>query len=315
MKKYINSFVILVVFILLSRCTPKASEKTDILLNKDLIPEGVAYNTNSKSIYVGAIYKQKIIEIQSDGTYKDLITKEVFGDLSPIGIEFVEKSHDLWINLALAPIVNQTNQDRWETGLMRYNVRTNEKEHYIVKDSLRSFFNDLTVLPNDDVIITETANARLFKFDAAKKELEPYIELTNFSFPNGITFYQPKQLLFVSTNEGIVKIDIQTKEQSLLKVAPNINAKVIDGLSFYKNYFIGHQSTKISKFYVNDEFTEITNVEVFDTGKEFDSSTTGEIGSDKYHYIVNSQIKSGIENKKIKPLDSLENVIIRSKPL
>ena len=64
---------------------------------------------------------------------------------------------------------------------------------------------------------------------------------------------------------------------------------------------------------MNDDYTEIIKSEILDSGSEFDASTTGEVANDAYYYIVNSQLSSGIDfkSKSAKPMDSLENVIIR----
>ncbi|MGH1365149.1 MAG: hypothetical protein ACRBF0_16430 [Calditrichia bacterium] len=291
------------------------SVRTIELPKKDLIPEGTAFNETTNSIYVGSIYRQKIIEITIDGEVRDLLGQDLFGELSPVGIEFDDSNHTLWINMALSPVVNQTLAEEWKTGLMAYDIKKKVSWHYLLEDSLPSFFNDLTVLPNGDVIITETANARLFRFDATIQKLQLYANLEETNFPNGITYHEPSRNLFVSTNQGIVKIDMVSKEQTLLNVADGINATVIDGLSLHENYFIGHQSSKITRFYVDKSFTTLTESDVFDSGPEFDSSTTGEVGDGFYHYIVNSQIRSGVENKRIKPLDSLETILIRSKLL
>ena len=78
-----------------------------------------------------------------------------------------------------------------------------------------------------------------------------------------------------------------------------MDAKDIDGLAMYNHVLIGHQSTKVSKFHLNATGDAITKVEVLDSGPEFDSSTTGELDDDgNYYFIVNSQIRSGIDTVK-----------------
>jgi hypothetical protein len=112
--------------------------------------------------------------------------------------------------------------------------------------------------------------------------------------------------------KGIVSVDINT---GLYKLLPsnNIDHIDIDGLSFNADHFIGHQSTKVCRFYLSAERDSIIRSDTLDTGKEFDSSTTGETGNGYYHFIVNSQVQSGIDFKKqeLKSPDSLENIIIR----
>ena len=296
-------------------CREAGNNVSNVLLNeKDLIPEGTAYNETKGSIYIGSIYRQKVVEINGEGNVNDLISKDHFGILSPLGMEFEADRNTLWVNLALAPIINQSSQTQWKTGLMSYNLSNGESKQYHLKDSLKSFFNDLTLLRNGDVMITETANGRIFKFNRKQNRFELFIQLNDFTFPNGITSAEEEDLLFVATDQGIIKIKISSKGIELLETDHDIDASTIDGLSIHKDYFIGHQSTKISKFFFDVNY-KIHDVETFDSGKKFDSSTTGEIGNGSYHYIVNSQIRSGIENSRIKPIDSLETIIIRSRTL
>lgn len=317
-----NILIFLLLWGLLSACkqsTSKNLQKKDHLLTeKDLIPEGTAYNKNTNTIYIGSIYKQKILSILPNGKIKDVFIKDVFDNMSPIGMEVDENTNTLWVNVAAAPIVNQSKSMEWKTTIMAFNLDNNKLiKRYNYINTKQGFLNDITVTNTGDVYATETVSGKVYKIDKTQDTLKPFVDLKGFNFPNGITFYKSKNALFVSTNEGILKIDIATKKITLLETNNNINAKVIDGLAINDNYFIGHQSSKISKFYFNKKMTKIIDVEILDSGNEFDSSTTGELGNGFYHYIVNSQIKSGVNQKEktIKPIDSLETIIIRSKKL
>ncbi|WP_271764837.1 hypothetical protein [Aquimarina algiphila] len=305
--------IVLMILFLLFGCN--VNKRDYILKEKDLIPEGTAFNTETNMIYIGSIYRQKVIGITSKGKIRDMIGQESFGRLSPIGMEMNVSNKILWINMAAAPIVNQSNVKNWETAIMAFDIVNQKikKTYTIEKGETRSFFNDITVATSGDVYTTETMNGKIYKIDKNTDTLDIFIDLEKYTFPNGIVYYNPLNCLFVATNEGILKIELQNKMITLLNTT-NIDTKGIDGLAIYDNYFIGHQSSKVSKFYFNEDISEITKVEVLDSGEEFDSSTTGEIGNGYYHFIVNSQIKSGINQKEktIKPIDSLEKIIIRS---
>lgn len=292
--------------------------KDHIILEKDLIPEGTAFNPKTNSIYIGSIYKQKIVSISGEGLIKDIITKSQFGDLSPLGMEMDKKNDILWVNVAKSPIVKHSNNKEWRTTIMSFDMLTQKliKKYNLIKGEY-IFLNDITLADNGDVYATESMGNKIYKIDKSTDVLMPFIALEGFNFPNGIVFYKKQNCLFVSANEGILKIDIKAKEYSLVKCLDNIDATIIDGLAINHNYFIGHQRTKISKFYFNETITKIHQIETIDSGSEFDSSTTGEIGNGSYHYIVNSQIKSGINRveNKVKSLDSLEHIIIRTKKL
>lgn len=295
-----------------------STPKDIILTEKDIIPEGTAYSTRTNTIYVGSIYKQKIIAISANGNIKNAIPQEVFGDLSPIGMEIDNKNNILWTNVALAPIVNKTGKNEWKTTIMSFDLNNFQliKEYEFIEGE-QVFLNDLTVANNGDIYATESVNRKIYRLDVSTDKLSVFMDLKDFGFPNGIVYYRPQNCLFIATNEGIVKVDVEIKKVELLEAKEGINAKVIDGLAIYDNYFIGHQSSKVSKFFFDEEIKKIVHSEILDSGDEFDSSTTGEVGNGYYHYIVNSQIRSGVDREKnqIKPLDSLENVIIRTKKL
>jgi len=315
-KKYDNEWRIDCVTSTDKSITPYTNDY--IITEKDIIPEGTAYNNKTNTIYIGSIYKQKIISIKSNGNIEDVISQREFEDLSPIGMEVDPKKNILWVNAALAPIVNKTGKSEWKTTIMSFDLSNNQliKKYNFIKGS-QVFLNDLTISQNGDIYATESVNSKIYKLDVLTDDLDVFLDLRNLNFPNGIIYYEPLHALFVATNEGIARIDIEKKEVKLLATEGGIDAKVIDGLAIHKDYFIGHQSSKLSKFYFDKNIETIVRSEVFDSGGEFDSSTTGEVGNGYYHYIVNSQIRSGIdrEENKLKPLDSLENVIIRTKKL
>ena len=175
------------------------------------------------------------------------------------------------------------------------------------------FLNDLTVAKNGDVYVTESMKGSIYYLKAGTDSLQLFLSPAPFTFPNGIKFSDRPGQLFVSTSEGTLKIDVGNRHYDLLKTNKVVNAKDIDGLDFYHGTLIGHQSTKVVRFTLNEKQDSITYSSVLDTGPEFDSSTTGESGNGHYYFIVNSQVRSGIDFVKqaVKPLDSLEKIIIR----
>lgn len=289
-----------------------------ILDEKDLIPEGTAHHPKNNSLLIGSIYKQKILELDQDGNVSTLIPQTEFGDLSPIGLIVDAQRDILWVNVALAPIVNQSKSKDWRTTVYSFdlNSRKKIKEYHLIEGG-QVFLNDITVMSNGDVYCTESVHNAIYKIDATTDTLIHFVTLEGFNFPNGITHCGESDEIFVAVDEGIIKLNLITKEYILLETPEGVNASTIDGLECYKNSFIGHQSSKITRFYYNDNIESIVRAEEFDSGKEFDSSTTGAIGKGVYHYIVNSQIRSGVdrENHRLKPLDSLESIIIRRKRL
>ena len=318
MTKQLYNWNLAIWVLLLIGCTSK-SLKTDFLLNeRDIIPEGVALDKRTGTIYIGSTYKRKIIQIDKDGRQSDFIPQKMEGVWGFVGMEVDEKRGLLWANTAHAnevmPLIDPDSISDWMTNVSVFDIETRELKKQYRLHAPKGFLNDLTVLPNGDVFITESVDHKVYKIAASKDSLELFLDLPDYNFLNGIIYDAALNCLYVAASEGILKIDTATKKAFLVHADSSIDSKDIDGLAIYDNSLIGHQSTKVVRFYLNADGTAITKSEVLDAGPEFDSSTTGELdGKGNYYFIVNSQVQSGIDRAKrtIKPIDSLENTIIR----
>lgn len=303
--------------LLLINCTDKEDKKDYILTERNLIPGGTAFDSRTGTIYIGSTFKRKIIQITEDGKVTDFITEKSDNVFSIVGMEVDEEKGILWANTAHAnqfmPLLDPHPTKDWMTTIVAYDIQQKKLIRKYELNADTAFLNDLTVLPAGDVFATESVNNRIYKIDSHTDSLELFLEPAGFTFLNGITYSDERNCLFVSSVQGILNIHINTRTYSLLKTRDSIDAQGIDGLTLYKNQLIGHQSSKVSRFYLNESGTEIVKAEILDSGKEFDSSTTGETGGNYYYFIVNSQVRTGIDkaNRTIKPIDSLNNIIIR----
>jgi len=306
------------VFTILLSCNNATENRiTDYTITeKDLIPEGLAFDQNTQKIYVSSTHKCKIVTIDKDGKVSDFIKDGQDDIKSVIGMEVDEKTNSLWAVSCEAPeFLPLTNRgtENFRSSIYHFNLADGKliKKYSLNKDSV--FLNDLTVADDGTVYITESLQSGVYCIKSGSDSLEHILDLKDNGFVNGISFTDKPGLLYVATGKGIYKIDLSTKQASLLPEASSLKATDIDGLSFHDNYFIGHQSTAVTRFYLSPQRDSIIKADTLNSGKEFNASTTGEVSPDSYYFIVNSQIQSGIDaaNKKLKPLDSLTNIIIR----
>lgn len=317
MKKFSVSFLLVACLFLLSCCSSGPGKKDYILKERDLIPEGTAFDNRTGTIYIGSTFKRKIIQITSDGAVSDFIPEKQNGITGIVGMEVDENTGTLWVNTAHAnevmPLKDPHPAKDWMTSICSFDIQTRKLIKQYDLPAEKSFLNDLTVLPNGDVIATETVNSKLYRINKKTDAIEGLLDLKGFPYANGITWSDKFNCLYVACEQGILQVDPLTKNYFLLQTPPGVDAGSIDGLAFYKDRLIGHQSSKVSAFYLNEDGQAIVRAETLDTGKEFDSSTTGEIGGEDYYFIVNSQVRSGIDTvtKTIKPVDRLNDVIIR----
>ena len=315
MYRYLLLMICIVSFI---SCTQKQEEKIKdhILTEKDLIPEGVAFDATTQTIYISSTYKQKIVAIDKNGKPTDFV-KEAQDDIkSVIGMEVDEKRNCLWaVSCDAADVLplKHGGKNNWTSSIYQFDLKDGKliKQYLLNKDSV--FLNDLTVADDGTVYITESVQKGVYVLKPGSDSLQLLLTIKEPAFINGICFADKPGILFVASTDGIHKIDLATEQYSLLPETSSIKAVDIDGLSFWDNYFIGHQSDAITQFYLSPARDSIIRASTLSTGKEFDASTTGEVSGGNYYFIVNSQIQTGIDftNKKVKPLDSLSHIIIR----
>lgn len=291
--------------------------KDYIITEKDIIPEGVAFDEATGTIYVSSTYKRKIVSIDQDGKVRDFIGEAQDDIKSVIGMEVDKKRNSLWAvsceALDVLPLKN-SNETKWTSSVYQFDLEDGKlvKKYLLNKDSV--FLNDLTVADDGNVYITESVKKGVYVIKPGSDSLQLFMQIgPPYQFINGICFTDKPGFLFVASTEGIIKIELSTKAYSLLPEAGPLNALDIDGLAFWDNYFIAHQSTAVVRFYLSSSRDSIIKADTLNAGKEFNASTTGEVANGNYYFIVNSQIQSGIDyaNKKLKPIDSLSDIIIR----
>ncbi|HEX6847251.1 MAG TPA: hypothetical protein VF144_09745 [Chitinophagaceae bacterium] len=303
----------------LASCKTKEDSKIKdyILIEKDMIPEGVAFDEATQTIYVSSTYKRKIVAIDKEGNVKDFITEAQDDIKSVIGMEVDEKRNCLWAVSSEAadvlPLEN-SNEKKWTSSVYQFSLNDGKliKKYLLDRDSV--FLNDLTVAGDGTVYVTESVKKGIYVVRPDFDSLQLFMEIgPPYQFINGICFTDRPGFLFVASTEGIIKINLSTKAYSLLPETISLKALDIDGLAFWDNYFIAHQSTAIVRFYLSSSRDSIVKADTLNSGKEFNASTTGEVAKGDYYFIVNSQIQSGIDytNKRLKPIDSLSDIIIR----
>lgn len=325
-----NNFQILLLLLFCAGCsfskdknTKPSSDTLTLITERDLIPEGTAYDPKSNQVFISSMYKRKIIAIEQSGKYYDFVETGADDLWSVIGMEVDSVRNKLWVistkgkSIPASPAILD---DSWQSRLYCYDLAS-KKLAGIYEPQLKGKeelgFNDLTVAKNGDVYITESISSKIYVLKNGASAIVEFVQPGSSTFLNGITLSSDSETLFVSSTEGLLKIGIATKSYEVLQSEFTTTPSPIDGLAFFNNSLIAHQGALIRRLYLDDTLDSIVSQEVVDD-HSLNSSTTGEIGEDGwYYYIANSQIRSGVDYKKkrVKPLDSLQDVLIKRKRL
>lgn len=270
-------------------------EKVFEIPEPELIPEGIAYDAAGDAFYVGSLYKNKVIVIDSNGKISDFISADEDGDWGFLGMKV--KDGKLWV--CRGPLNNKHDSTGF-SGLFVYDLKSGRRVKKYITADRGHLLNDL-IFDNDDVYMTDSEGGAVYKLSAASDMLEVFIPKGTFVYPNGIAPGPKEGSMVVATSRGLQKIDMATKKVIPL-THPDYYIIAIDGLYSYNNTLIGFQSVMkpeaINQFFFDSNYSRVEDIKTLTCGDEaFYQPTTGAIKDGWLYFIGNSYVTT-LDNEK-----------------
>ncbi|MGE5107407.1 MAG: SMP-30/gluconolactonase/LRE family protein, partial [Sphingobacteriales bacterium] len=194
---------------------------------KDLFPEGIAWDPVEKIFYISSILKNKIVEVSGNIT-KDFIKEGEDGFMGGAGLHVDSKRRILWA------CTGNIRGNKYRTGIFAWDLKTKRllKKISFAEDTVAAFFNDLAIAPTGEIYITNTAEGCVYKWSLQMDKPEKLVFAEKLSYPNGIVVLPGNKNLIVATSKGLVKISLQEKAVHLLSMPDSSVSKGLDGLVF-----------------------------------------------------------------------------------
>ncbi|HEX7844692.1 MAG TPA: hypothetical protein VF476_02765, partial [Chitinophagaceae bacterium] len=179
---------------------------------------------------------------------------------------------------------------------------------FAIMDTIPRLFNDLVIDQSGSLFITDTYHSSVYKYDPAKKDLGVFFQDTSaFKWPNGIDFLDANNLAVATYGNGLVRINIQSKEISVLpgytdkSFAFGLDGLVVTGDHLYGVYNAGkggYASNAIIKYTLDKKKQQIVSEVVLDKGNPaFADPTTAAALANKLYVIANSHLDHFNANK------------------
>jgi SMP-30/Gluconolactonase/LRE-like region len=281
---------------------------------KDLIPEGIAFDSLRKEFYISSIFKNKIVKTSKQST-SDFIESGKDGFMGGVGLHVDNKRRILW---ACSGSIMGKN---FRTGVFAYHLDKKKllKKVLFPLDTVKRFFNDLVVAPDGSVYITDTFGHCIWNWSLSMKAPVKLKLNQSIEYPNGITISPDGKYLFLATNKGLVSIDIVNSALSIIKMPENsVTSKGLDGIVFSKNSIVGvyndppNETNKIVRYFLSNDFQTIDKTKIIDiNNKYFNVPTTLAIENGYLYVLANSQMDNfNQENLKIISPQTLTNTYI-----
>lgn len=253
---------------------------------KDLIPEGLAYDERQNLYYLGSLNRKKIVKIDSEGRASDFVPGDRYALLPVLGIRLDPTDGTVWA---------ASFEDAGRTELLHFNSAGKLLGRYAPKDSAKHEFNDLVLRKNGEVMTTDTMGHQVFRFDPRSQSFSLLAVYRTLFYPNGIALADDDQTLYVADAVGIVKVDLRGGESRDVDPGPRNTLAGADGLYWRKGSLIAVQngigSPRVAAFKLSKDGNRVTQTSVLESHTQFTVlPTTGAIHGNDFYFIANSQI-------------------------
>ena len=261
---------------------------------KDLVPEGLAYDARQDVYYLSSLNRRKIVKIDSEGRVSDFVPAGRDNLLPVLGIRIDPADGTVW--------ANSWSDGLGRSALLHFDATGKLLGQYAPSDKAKHGFNDLVVRKNGEIILTDSVSNQVYRFDRAAHVFSPLTVHRPLSAPNGVTLADDDRELFVADDFGVVRVDLASGGSSDVLPGRRSTLAGIDGLYWHKESLIAVQnaigSPRIVAFRLSKDGSRVTQTNVLENRTAFTASpTTGAIHGNDFYFIANSQIDNLIGEK------------------
>jgi len=269
---------------------------------KDLFPEGLAYDPATHVFYMGSMYHRKILRITEKGEVSDFVKADLY-HLQPIGGVHVDPvDQGLWA--ASDP------DDTHPSELYHFDAQGTLLERYSPPGPGPHDLNDLVIYRSSAVYVTDTDANLTYRFD---RDAHTFTRLNlprPQLFPNGITLSGDATRLYIADWLGVIMVDLRDNSAQEVRPGEHTTLCGIDGLYWYKNSLIGVQSMgtyRVARWYLSLDGSQVRAKKILEKGTPLvRSPTTGAILDDKFYFMANTGIDNLDDNARIIDAAKLE---------
>ena len=272
------------------------SEVAFSLPEVDLIPEGVAYDLQTRAFFVSSVRKRKVVRRGADGALSDF-TRPADGLFAATALAADAPRRALWITTAAnPPMEGFRKEDDGRSLLVEYDLDSGARRRQIPPPGVEGArLSDLAVAPNGDVFVADPAAGRVYVLRRGEGALRVLTDAGPIGSAQGLAFSPDGKVLFVADyTQGILRVDPASGAGQLLPVPEDSAVTGIDGVVFHQGALIAIQNGlrphRVARLRLDPAFERITAVETLERNHPaFDEPTLATMVDGVLYYVANSQ--------------------------
>lgn len=284
------------------------------ITERDLHPEGIAFDSVSRSLFVGS-FKGKIVRIDSAGRTTDFaFASRPESARVVVGVRVDAARRHLWAAVADPRAFGDTTIDGG--GLEQFDIGTGRviASHRGAKGA----FNDVVIAPNGDAFATNTVDGSIWRVRGGA--FSAFLPPGSVREANGIAVSPDGRWLFAAGWHDIIRIDVRTRAIRPLGAPDGVVTGSFDGLYWYDGGLVGIQNGihpgRVVRLDLDATHARITSAQVLEQyHPQFNGMTTAALDGDTLLYLLNTQSRSFNPDGTVRPGAVLQDIIITRLPL
>ncbi|HET8965280.1 MAG TPA: SMP-30/gluconolactonase/LRE family protein [Candidatus Acidoferrum sp.] len=284
------------------------ARKALVTEEKDLVPEGLAWDAKRGVFYLSSLHRRKIVQINLESRVSDFLQPQQQPFFPVLGIRLDPNDGTIWAN---------TWEEKPGTGRSEIlHIASDGKvlARFASEGSAPHGFNDLVVRKTGDLFTTDSLANQVFRLDPESKTFSPLHLHRQLYYPNGIALAGDDRSLFIADALGVVKYDIAASSSVDVAPGPHNTLAGVDGLYWYQGSLIAIQNgigtPRVAAHRLSADGGRVSKATIL----EFRTTlsvlpTTGAIRGSDFYFIANSQLDN-LNGDKILDITRLEPVRI-----
>jgi hypothetical protein len=257
---------------------------------KDLVPEGLAWDPKREVFYLGSLHRKKIVQITPDSHTSDFVSPQQEPLLPILGIRLDPNDGTIWANS-----FQDAGANAGKAQLLHIDTHGKVLARFSPSGQAHHGFNDLVVRKTGDVFTTDSLGNAVFRFDPAAKKFTPLQFHRTLYYPNGIALADDDRTVYVADALGVIKYDLSNSSSVDVSPAAHATLAGVDGLYWFRGSLVAIQNgigtPRVASFKLSPDGARVTRVTVLEYRTTLTAlPTTGAIRGSDFYFISNSQI-------------------------
>ena len=288
--------------------------------DKELIPEGIAWDAKTGDFFVGSLFRRKIVRVSADGRASDFAASGTEGLQDVLGMKVDAERRLLWVCTAASP---RAGAAAGSSALFKYDLATDRlvKAYWVENKEGKHLLNDVALTAAGEVFVTDSDAATVWRLAPEGDALEVFVGPGTLLYPNGIALSSDEKRLYVADfKQGLSVLDVATKASRPLPFSAGVSTAGIDGLYAVGGDLLAVQNgagrDRIVRYRLDPTGGSIQKLEVLESRNPFfRTPTTGVVTSDGFVYLANPNLEALDDDGNVKKDARLEEVVVLRTPV